>query len=262
LTCYTLSASHRSPRRLDSLATAPLANLVEGRYEYGELPPPAARTELLAALDELARRLRESGRGIPDQGFWLRFVEGTRQLATSSWSTDWKRPLLEDPEGFAVRDRVMGEHLAWLARHRFAGRKIVVWAASFHAAREVDEIDVPSEVHMRLFRTFQPMGAVARGELGEELYTVAVLAYQGQYGKVSSRPIELLQPSAGSLEDLFHRTGLPYAFLDLSRAGRLPGWLKKPLIARPMGYKEMRTRWGRVFDAVLFLDRMAVSEKP
>jgi len=36
---------------------------------------------------------------------------------------------------------------------------------------------------------------------------------------------EFPKPSAGSLEDLFHRTGLPYAFLDLSRAGHLPGWL-------------------------------------
>lgn len=240
----------------------PLANLVEGRYELGDLPPAAARAELLKSLDELARRLRETSGGVPGHAFWLRFAESLRQLGTSSWSTDWKRPLLEDPEGYAVRDRLMGEQLAWLARHRFAGRKIVVWAASFHAAREVDEIDVPSPVHMRLFRTFQPMGAVARGELGEQLYTVAVLAYQGQYGMMGSRPIEIWRPSAGSLEDLFHRTGLPHAFLDLSRAGRLPGWLRDPLVARPMGYKEMRARWGRVFDAVLFLDRMAVSEKP
>lgn len=238
----------------------PLANLVEGRYETGELPPAAARAELVKAFDEMSRRLREAGGDVPERGFWLRFADNTRQLGTSSWATDWKRPLIEDPEGFAVRDRLMGENLAWLARHRFAGRKIVVWSASFHAAREVDEIDVPSAAHMRLFRTFQPMGAVARGELGEELYTVAVLAYQGRYGTVN-RPIDLLRPSDGSLEDLFHRTGLAYAFLDLSRAGRLPGWLRKPLIARPMGYKEMMAPWGRVFDAILFLDRMVVSER-
>jgi erythromycin esterase len=239
----------------------PLANLVEARYENGELPSATAQAELLKTFDELARRLRGTGGDGPERGFWLRFVEGTRQLAVSSWATDWKRPLLEDPENFAVRDRVMGEHLAWLARHRFAGRKIVVWAASFHAAREVDEIDVPSPVHMRLYRTFRPMGAVAWDDLGKELYTVAVLAYQGSYGTAFQQPIELQRPSAGSLEDLFHRIGLPYAFLDLSGARRQPGWLRGPLIARPLGYKEMKARWGRVFDAVLFFDRMTVSEK-
>jgi hypothetical protein len=29
-----------------------------------------------------------------------------------------------------------------------------------------------------------------------------------------------------------------------------------------MGYKEMMAPWGRVFDAVLFFDRMAISERP
>ena len=70
-----------------------------------------------------------------------------------------------------------------------------------------------------------------------------------------------MRSTAGSLEDLFHRTGLPYAFLDLSRPARLPQWLRDPTIARPMGYKEMRAPWGRVFDGVLFLDRMEPAAK-
>jgi erythromycin esterase-like protein len=238
-----------------------LANLTEGRYEFGELPSPAARAELGKALDELILRLRKAGGNVPEQDYWLRFAESTRQFAISSWSTDFKKPLLEDPQGFAVRDRLMGENLAWLAQHPFAGRKIIVWAASFHAAREVDEIDVPSSpVHMRLFRTFQPMGATAHKELGDQMYTLATLAYQGHHG-MFGRSEEIMPPSAGSLEDLFHRTGLTVAFLDLSRSGSLPGWLKKPLVARLMGYKDMRARWGRVFDAVLFFDKMAISEK-
>jgi erythromycin esterase len=245
----------------DARVSAPLANLVSGKYEEGEMPPEAARAGFDAALAELERRLRAGGGEIPEREFWLRFVETTRQHGANSWAIDWSKPLLEDVEGFAVRDRLMGEQLAWLARHRFAGRKIVAWAASFHGALEVAPIEVPSSpVHIRLFRTFQPMGVVARKELGEELYTVAVLAYQGKYG-LAAKPIELLKPSDGSLEDLFHRTGLPYAFLDLSRPDRLPQWLRAPTIARPMGYKEMRAPWGRVFDAVLFLDRMEAADK-
>ena len=237
----------------------PLTNLFEGRYETGEIPPAAARAEMVKAFDELARRLGKSDRNIPEQGFWLRFAESMPDFGRSSWATNWKRSVLEDPENYAVRDRLMGEHLAWLARHRFAGRKIIVWAHSGHSAREVDEIEVQSDVHTRLYRTYQPMGAVARRELGDELYSVAVVAYQGQY-QGRGRPIELLRPSAGSLEDLLHRTGLPYAFLDLSGTGR-PGWLRNPMIARPIGYMEMKAPWNRVFDAVLFLDRMAPTTK-
>jgi len=88
-----------------------------------------------------------------------------------------------------------------------------------------------------------------------------VLAYQGRYATVFQKPIELLQPTPGSLEDLFHRASYAQAFLDLSRADRLPRWLREPLIARPIGYKEMRARWREVFDGLLFLDRMDISER-
>jgi erythromycin esterase len=156
----------------------------------------------------------------------------------------------------------MGEQLVWLARERFPGRKIVVWMHSGHAARGLAGVEVPSPVHARLYRTLKPAGAVAHAALGDELYTVGVIAYQGQFATVfRERPEELLRPTEGSLEDLLHRTGLAHAFLDLRRAGRLPQWLGGPLIARPIGYKEMRVQWPEVFDGLLFLDRMDVSEK-
>jgi erythromycin esterase len=239
----------------------PLSNLVEGRYEEGELPPEASRAELLKTFDELARRLRKPAGDIPERGYWLRFTESTRQLGANSWVTDWKKPLIEDPKTFSVRDRDMGANLAWLARHRFAGRKIIVWAASAHAARNLSEIDVPSAVQARLYQTWKPMGDVARRELGEELYTVGVVSYEGRHGTAWAKPTDLPPASPESLEGLLHATGFPYAFLDLSRSSRLPGWLAKPLAARPLGYIEMRASWWKVFDALLYFDRMAPSDK-
>jgi len=248
--------------RLAERVSGPLANLVEGRYELGELPEPAARAALLEALADLRERLLRDGGSVPDRGFWLRFLESTRDNAVASWSRDWNRPVLESPEEYAVRERLMGEQLAWLARERFPGRKIVVWMHSGHAARGLAGVEVPSPVHARLYRTLQPAGAVAHAALGNELYTVGVLAYQGRFATVfRDRPEELLRPTEGSLEDLLHRTGLAHAFLDLRRSGRAPEWLRAPLIARPIGYKEMRARWHEVFDGVVFLDRMEVSER-
>jgi erythromycin esterase len=241
--------------------SAPLANLVEGRYETGALPELAARTGFLAALADLHDRLQRQDGVVGEQAYWSRLVATTRDFALSSWSMDFDRPLLEQPEEYAVRERLMGENLVWLARERFRGRKIIAWMHSGHAFRGVAGIDVPSPVHARLYRTLQPAGAVARAGLGDELYTVGVLAYEGRFATVWAPPRELLRPTIGSLEDLFHRAGLPYAFLDLSRAERLPRWLRGPLISRPVGYKEMKARWGEIFDGLLFLDRMEVSER-
>jgi hypothetical protein len=47
----------------------------------------------------------------------------------------------------------------------------------------------------------------------------------------------------------------------LSRADRLPRWLRGRLIARPIGYKEMRASRREVFDGILFLDRMDRSDR-
>jgi erythromycin esterase-like protein len=189
-------------------------------------------------------------------------VTSTRENAVNSWATDFTRGLLEDPESYQVRERLMGEQLAWLAREGFPGRKIVVWLHSGHAARGLAGIEVPSEVHRNAYRTLRPAGAVARELLGDELYTVGFLAYQGEYGTVfQARPVEIWKPTAGSLEDLFHRTGLPYAFLDLSRPRGLPRWLRGRTIARPIGYMEMRARWPEVYDGLIFLDRMEVSRR-
>lgn len=239
--------------------SGPLANLLSARYEQGELPEEAERTAFLDALAELEDRLREEGAGLPERGFWLRLVESTRAHAATSWRIDWNAPLLESPH-YGIRDHLMGEQLAWLARERFADRRIVAWMHSGHAARGLAGVEVPSPVHARLYRTLQPAGAVAHAELGDAVYTVAVLAYQGRYRTPRGLVEELLRPTEGSLEDLFHRTGLPHAFLDLRASERRPQWLDGPMIARPVGYKEMRARWPEVFDGILFLDRMEPRE--
>ena len=262
----TAGAAGMSGEALAERISAPLANLVEGRYEPTDLPPEiptqAARSAFLAAMSDLEGRVRREGQAVPNRAFWLRWLASIGAFAANSWSTDWTRSLLEDPEGYAVRERLMGEQLVWLAREQFPGRKIVVWLHSGHAARGLAGVEVPSPVHTRLYRTLQPAGAVARAELGKELYVVGVLAYQGRFANAfDPTPETLLQPTEGSLEDLLHRTGHAHAFLDLSRAARLPRWLRGPTIARPIGYKEMRASWREVYDGLLFLDRMEISER-
>lgn len=247
--------------RFSVAIAAGLSNLVDGRYESGELPSPEERARFDEALAALEARLEAPDASeIPERAFWLRLVTSTRDHAASSWTTDFSRRLLEDPESYQVRERLMGEQLAWLAREGYPGRRIIVWMHSGHAARGLAGIEVPSEIHRNAYRTLKPAGHVARDLLGDALYTLGFLAYQGEYATVfQRRPVEIWKSTAGSLEDLFHRTGLPHAFLDLSRPDRLPRWLRKRTIARPIGYLEMRARWPEVYDGFIYLDRMESS---
>jgi erythromycin esterase-like protein len=253
-----------SGEALRARIAAPVTNVTEGRYEFGELPDAAARAEFFAAIGEVEARLRSpAGEAVPERAFWIRLLAGLRELTVSSWATDWKRPLLEDLVNYPVRDRVMGEHLAWLARERYPHRKIVAWMASAHAARGLAGVVTARPDLTRLYRVHQPAGAVAHALLGDEVYTVAVLAHHGQhkFAILKGPPKELLPPSPGSLEDRFHRAGLDLAFLDLRDARGQPRWLRGPLVARPLGYEEIRARWREVFDGVLFIDAMEPSER-
>ena len=243
---------------------APLANLTEGSYESGELPAAAARADFLAALGELDTRLRgPAGERVPERDFWVQLLGGLRDLAVSSWATDWKAPLLEDVVNFPVRDRIMGEHLAWLAREKYPNRKIVAWMASGHAARGLSRIETARPDLARLYQVWRPTGDVAHALLGDEVYTVGVVAHHGRhkFAILQGEPKVLDPPANGSLEDRFHRAGFELAFLDLRHTRGQPRWLIDPLVARPLGYEVMRARWREVFDGMLFIDAMELSER-
>jgi hypothetical protein len=69
------------------------------------------------------------------------------------------------------------------------------------------------------------------------------------------QPTTLGTPVAGSLEALFHATGQRYAFLDF-RGLPKDHWLRKPLVARPLGYTPMRSDWTGNFDGMFYTDVM------
>ncbi|HJQ39649.1 MAG TPA: erythromycin esterase family protein [Thermoanaerobaculia bacterium] len=191
--------------------------------------------------------------------FWRQFLASLRVTAQQTWRSNATN-LAGDPAVFAMRDRQMGENLVWLAKERYPNRKIIVWAATFHNARRIDTIQTDEPKAKRLYAVNVPMGEVARRALGTRLYSLAFTAYEGEAASVFAKNAQPLpKPSPGSLEDLFHRTGLTNAFVDFRTA---PRWLKRPLTARLLGHLEMRADWTRIVDGVVFLRRMERSHRP
>lgn len=168
-----------------------------------------------------------------------------------------QRPQSGKPEDTNVRDRRMAENLVWLVNERYAGRKVIVWAASFHLMRNAPTIE-----SARIdYSWTAPMGELAHALLREDYYAVAFTAHGGRAGNAFGSPVDLDPPSQGSLEHLLHDAGAPYAFLDLRSLPAGGEWLAAPLTARPLGYSEMRADWTQVFDALVFTDRMFPSTR-
>src|SRR6185312_12546836 len=88
--------------------------------------------------------------------FWrqqLRSLRAYAQYAVNETPTD--RAGLNDAQ-LNGRDAQMADNLIWLANRRYTGRKIVVWAASFHIMRNAAGIEVPDgSVN---YSTIVPMG--------------------------------------------------------------------------------------------------------
>lgn len=161
-----------------------------------------------------------------------------------------------------LRDGEMARLLEWLVTERYAGHRIIVWAATSHMTREASSI-VPLDESSSYARVVLMGDYVAR-YLKELVYTIGFTAYQGRRGVVYQEPdaertrvrdIAEARPPAGSFEDIAHRVGSPYLFVDLEG---LPSdhWLREEAIAWPLGYQASRTRWDITLDAFFFIETM------
>jgi erythromycin esterase len=262
-----------------------LQSLTENSYQNGKLPdPPAAEQErFLGTLEALRAEVAADGAGglrgeanagegaasqasdgaaaDRDVDLWTQVLEGLGPSARQQWlddPADEKAPT----ELLNLRDGQMGRNLVWLANRRYPGRKIVVWAATFHTARNLRLIETEVESLREMYRDMVVMGEVAREVLGEEMYTLGFTAYEGAMATpFEPTPEALAVPSAGSLEDLLHRAGLEQAIVDFRRPPAGGEWLRQPLVSRPLGYLEMRADWSQIVDGMLYTRTMEPSAK-
>ncbi|MCA8957811.1 MAG: erythromycin esterase family protein, partial [Planctomycetes bacterium] len=209
----------------------------------------AARAELRQALDTLRVGLAKPE---VQRARDARMVEFWRQLAASlsGFAAYALAPRAErGPLQINPRDAQMGDNLVWLANQHYRGRKIIVWAATMHIARNLPSIDTEDEDLD--YRGVKSMGQHAFAALGKELYALGFVAYQGRAGISWGKPWDLGRAPAGSLEDLCQRAGLDQAFLDFRGLPR-EHWLRGALSSRPLGHRPMVARWPDVIDGVVF----------
>jgi erythromycin esterase len=204
----------------------------------------AAATELQALLD---------ARADADGRFLAQVLRSLVRNARFWWEADFAKPV---PAIMNIRDAQMADNLLWLARERYAGRKIVVWAATSHASRNRRSIRPPIDDAGMV-----PMGHHLWQALGRETYVVAFTSARGRFGSWRGSASDLALPRPGSLEDAFDRTGMEAAFLDLRATVRDGDWLASPVMARPMGHARMIARWPDIVDGIVFV-RTARPSRP
>ena len=262
-------------------AAAEVRRVAEEAYATGAAPVPSKdeRARFAATLEEIRRRLRlpssheaapdDEEAGPPPDGaeldLWHRHLDNLGAAARMAWELGvYRRGLGVPAEVTNLGHRQAADNLLWLLKERHPGRKIVVWWATVHVARDLHRLETGDlDAKARLER-FTTAGDLLEEALGEEVYALGVTAFQGHAGNPFQAPYALLAPTPGSFEELMGRTGLAAAFVDLRglrSAGRPGRWLRAPLVARPLSYLELRGSWPRHLDGLLFLRTMEPSRR-
>lgn len=234
---------------------AQLQALAENLYPRGKAadPPEEEQALFLRRLETV--RAEVAARGAADDhetALWLQVLEGVGPAAQQQWLYDPATQAV-GPEIGRLRDTQMGRNLVWLAERRYPGRKIVGWAATYHAARGLAPLQPDEPDLAEWYSQTTVMGEVAAKELGDALYTLGFTAYEGSMGTPFEPRSETVAPAgAGTLEDLMRRACLEHAIVDLRRPPAGGEWLRRPLVSRPLGHQEMRAAWGEVVDGLMF----------
>lgn len=227
-------------------------------YELGRLSKHQRRTPddpapLLKTLGDIGEAIATKT-GLNEQQsrdarFWQQALKSIRAHATTKWSTD--------TPNINARDLQMGKNLVWLANDFYQGRKIIVWAASFHIMRNPAEIEVPSGVVN--YKDIVPMGHHVARELGDDVFTIAFTAYDGTAGAYFRPNVPIGKAPTGTLEAICNSAGLTNAVIPLRELDGGGEWLGEKQFSRPLGYSWMKARWPRHFDAMVFNREMKPS---
>jgi erythromycin esterase len=223
--------------------------------DFDTHPPAADQARLLRLLVALKTDAAARAGTDRDALFWTQALESIASYAQMEWALTPGQITTEDNN---PRDAQMGRNLVWLANVWYPGKKIIVWAASSHIARDAGQLANAAGAHPYQTGWTVHMGGEAYQVLGAQMYAIGFTAAGGSFGRYGSMPAPLAPPRAGSLEAFFKESGLTNAFVDFRSPPAGGEWLRS-VYARPFGYGDMTGDWTRVLDGMVFTYDMVPS---
>ncbi|QSQ17051.1 erythromycin esterase family protein [Myxococcus landrumensis] len=159
----------------------------------------------------------------------------SRAPAKGSGGRDWS-----DYNG---RDRSMFTNLEWLLAQSARPRKVIVWLATIHAAKDFRALDGD-------IREAIPFGSHVQSRFGAEAFVLGFSAHAGSYSNVNTPRTQVLEPAvADSLEHwAFSGHTSDTRYLDASQLRDLGS-----RAARPISYAWMTGPWATVVDGLLVI---------
>ncbi|MEM0999562.1 MAG: erythromycin esterase family protein [Bacteroidota bacterium] len=202
-------------------------------------------------LAELARWEKVWAAGDnPEAAWWAQQMRSLGQNTRNTWEYNYQRSFANSDSVRSRRDRQMGENLLWLLNGPYRGKKIILWGASLHFARNL------ATSGRSMYKGLTLMGDVLWEALGEKMYSLGFIAYQGEVGQIGAEERWEIDLKRKSLSGLLTEAEFAAAFVDLRQPAPGGEWLGQRTLMRPFGYGDHRMHWPRHLDGMLFIRDM------
>lgn len=174
--------------------------------------------------------------------FWIQEMKNLKQMVRNSITIDPNKSVFSN-----IRDRQMAENLLWLSNIKFKNEKIIVWAASFHIAKDIMEI----EDYQKYVNNFENEDLVTMGDLfnkgfSGKSYYLGFTSYGGTY-----RFGTLKKPTKRSVESILYSQGDNFGFITWKNTASF-----KPFFMNGTNHIPYKSDWTKNFDGIFYIREM------
>lgn len=186
-----------------------------------------------AAIDFLKKNKKELLKGHPSESKLLDMAVKSLEDRIA-----FMRMMQSDiVESYEYRDRIMAEHVEWLSREMYPGKKMILWAHNDHLAKNTSKMKTVE--NGKWINSFKSMGEILHQKLKDKMYVVGFYMNQGSAVTISTnQPFQIRKMPAGSLEHRVMQSGYKQSFIDLTSFTKRTtetAWMWQPVYAAEDG---------------------------
>ncbi len=166
---------------------------------------------------------------------------GQVRLGFTEWETQ--------NEGINIRDRQMAENVIWYL-NRYPNRKVIIWTANFHGAKQISQINYGKEPDPDLYNKYVLCGEHLEKAFPGQVYSLAFTSGGGSEGYFYTNDSTEIVPDSTSMEFQLRQRGMEYGFCDLNQR---KDWTDLVFNSTLLGYDCKPGKWMRTFDGIFYM---------
>ncbi|MEK4059439.1 MULTISPECIES: erythromycin esterase family protein [unclassified Paenibacillus] len=169
-------------------------------------------------------------------------------------------------EVYEARDRIMAEHVEWLMKVRYPGKKIILWAHNDHLAKNTSDMRILGQGKWQ--NSFTSMGELLHQKLKDKMYVVGFYMNRGKATNlITLKEFSIGPMPKGTLEGRILQSGYSRTFVDLSKHTKADAdnkWMFQPQYAAEDGLTSafiapmvMKFVPKEQFDGLILIDKVS-----